>query len=228
MRGRLAPMRSSVKQIYFINSMTSGDPVDVVKGRLKRLIGKLYYSVGITLIASIFPFNYLRKIPSHIDPKKVIVVNLGAGNHRISDDIVSLDGTDYEAVDLVADLTALPLKNNSIHCFCSCGVLEHIPDISPAVKEITRCTQRDGLSIHLIPFLFPYHELPGNYQRLTHSGVATLFGGWTMVEQRNISGPISLLLLIAIECVSTFLTLGSERVKPYACRRQACGGPNNC
>jgi hypothetical protein len=167
--------------------------VDVVKGRLKRLIGKRYYSVEITLIASIFPFNYLRKILSHIDPKKVIVVDLGAGNHRISDDIVSLDGTDYEAVDLVADLTALPFKNNSIHCFCSCGVLEHIPDISLAVKEITRCTQRDGLSIHLIPFLFLYHESPGNYQRLMHSGVATLFGAGRWWN-KDIIGPISLLL----------------------------------
>lgn len=207
------PLRSG--KIYFADSLKSKDSFDSVKGRLKRLLGRLYYQVGVPILGPSFPFNYRRKIFSFVDPQKAVVVDLGAGNHRVSEDIVTLDGVDYEEVDIVADLTALPFKSNSIHCFCSRSVLEHVPDMYQAIDDIKRCTERGGVNIHFIPFLFPYHASPDDYHRLTHTGVAALFREWVMVEQKNTCGPVSLLLLIIIEWLSTLLALGSERAKPY-------------
>lgn len=205
------PIRN--RQIHFITPFHAEDALDVIKNRLKKYLGTAYYTVGVTVLAPSYPFNYRRAIRAHVDPAAALVVDLGCGNHRIDDDIVTLDATDYQAVDIVADLGALPFKDGAIDALCSRSVLEHVPDLPTAAVEIGRCTRRGGLGIHFIPFMFPFHASPHDYTRLTHAGAARLFGPWLLVEQRGTAGPVTLFSICFIECMATLFSFGRQKLK---------------
>lgn len=203
-------------KIYFIRPLVANDALDAIKARLKSLFGRNYYKVGVQIIAPTYPFNYGRAIGRHCDPQTNLVVDLGSGNNRISDHMIAVDAIDYDAVDIVADSAALPFKDESIDGFASRSVLEHLPDLGAAVSEVARCTKPGGLGIHLIPFLFPYHASPHDYQRLTHSGAAQLFRGWSLVEQRNATGPATLFVVCLAEFLAILLSFGVPRLKAAA------------
>ena len=67
----------------------------------------------------------------------------------------------------------------------------------------------------LIPFLFPFHASPSDFQRYTHKGQKILFDGWELLEQFNPTGPVTLALLGIIEFFSILFSLGSEKAKDY-------------
>lgn len=207
------PLRG--QKLYFTDPPDTGDALDSLKHRLKRRLGRLYYSVGVTIVAPTYPFNYRAAIERHCDPAKALCVDIGCGNQRVSEDIICLDMFDYGAVDIVCDLGALPFKPDSVDAFVSRSVLEHVPRISQVVSQLEHCTRHGGINMHLIPFLFPYHASPDDYQRYTHHGAANLFDGWTVCEQRSVTGPATLLLLLTIEFVSSLLSAGNERLRSY-------------
>ncbi len=186
------PIQSN--KIYFIEPFGAHDPLDGIKSRLKKALGKSYYTIGKTLLAPTYPFNYRRAIEKRVSPAQLAVVDVGSGNHRIHDEIVTLDGTDYAAVDIVADLAALPFRSGSLDALCSSSALEHVAELGQTLREIDRCTKPRGLGIHFTPFLFPLHASPHDYMRFTHAGAARLFPDWHVVEQRGTSGPVTLFL----------------------------------
>jgi uncharacterized protein YbaR (Trm112 family) len=204
------PVRNG--KFYFIPSMTQDDELDALKNRLKRVFGKLYYIIGVNVIAPTFPFRYRSEIRRFLN-EDTVVVDLGAGNHRVDEHIITLDGVGYAAIDIVADLRALPFRTGSLDGVASRSVLEHIPSLGKPIDEIKRCTRPGGFSMHLIPFLFPYHASPGDFQRLTASGAAQLFDGWDILEQHNATGPATLFLVCFIEFLAILTSFGSTRVK---------------
>ncbi|NQV20158.1 MAG: methyltransferase domain-containing protein, partial [Rhodospirillales bacterium] len=173
----------------------------------------LYYSIGTTIIAPTFPFSYHRAIRRHIDPSGKIVVDIGSGNTRAHDDIICVDLFGYDEVDIVCDLGKLPFKPNSVDGFTSQSVLEHVPKLPALADRLCQCTRPGGVGLHLIPFLYPYHASPGDFTRLTHTGAAGLFPGWDVVEQTNVTGPVTYFLLGIIEFLAAILSLGSSRVR---------------
>jgi len=209
----LYPVRNA--KIYFTDPPDTSDALDSLKYRLKKLLGRYYYRFGVTIFAPTYPFNYRAAIERHCDPKKELCVDIGCGNQRVGEDIICLDMFDYDAVDIVCDLAALPFAPGSVDVFSSRSVLEHIPAISDVITQLKHCTRQGGINMHLIPFLFPYHASPHDYQRYTHSGAVNLFSGWSLLEQRPVTGPVTLLLLWIIEFGSSLLSAGNERLKSY-------------
>lgn len=207
------PLRGG--KLYFTEPPVTADTLDSLKQRLKKWLGRYYYSIGVTILAPTYPFNYRAAIQRHCDPAIALCVDIGCGNQRISDAVIGLDIFDYEAVDIVCDLGALPFKPDSVDAFASRSVLEHLPDIAKVVSQLKRSTKPGGVSMHLIPFMFPYHASPHDYQRFTHSGAVNLFDGWSLLEQHSVTGPVTLLLLCVIEFVSSLLSAGNERLKSY-------------
>ncbi len=205
------PIRNG--KIYFVQPPQRTDELDRFKGRLKSLLGDWYYRIGIWLIAPTYPFNYAARIRRHLDPSRQIVVDLGCGNHRIDQDVITVDLFDYPAVDVVCDLDALPFQAGSIDGFVSRSVLEHVADPIGLIRQCRRCTRPGGMTIHLIPFLFPFHASPNDFHRYTHQGQQLLFQGWEIVEQTNATGPVTLALLCTIEFASTILSCGWNRLK---------------
>lgn len=67
--------------------------------------------------------------------------------------------------------------------------------------------------MHLIPFLYPFHASPYDFQRYTHKGQQTLFKGWKVIEQTNPTGPVTLGLVSLIEFLSILFSFGQEKIK---------------
>lgn len=202
-------------KIYFIEAPNATDELDIVKYRLKKILGKAYYALGITVFAPTFPFNYRAAVLRFADPEKQLVIDIGAGNHRIDPQIVTIDLFDYAATDIVCDLTNLPFRDESVDAFISRSVLEHVPGLTQICKNLALATRENGLAAHLIPFMFPFHASPHDYQRLTHVGAATLFPGFELLEQRNATGPFTLLTLLLTEVLAVIFSLGNERPKAF-------------
>lgn len=202
-------------KIFFIEVPQVEDDLDSLKSKFKRVLGKYYYKVGIQIFAPTFPFNYLKMIHKYTDPINQIVIDIGSGNHRISEDIFCVDIFDYNAVDIVCDIKQLPFRSDSIDSICSRSVLEHVPQPELVVSDFYRVTKKGGYSIHLIPFLFPFHASPYDFTRFTSKGQEQLFGKFQIIYQTNPTGPVSALLSIFIEFLSIVFSFGQDRIKSY-------------
>jgi SAM-dependent methyltransferase len=202
-------------KVYFVDPPQPGDRLDRLKHRLKQRLGSRYYRIGLDVLAPTYPFDYRGRVLKRLDPSRQIVVDVGCGNHRIHPDVIGLDLVDYDAVDIVCDLAALPFKSETVDAFVSRSVLEHVPDPATVVRQFLRATRPGGIGLHVIPFLFPFHASPHDFQRFTSAGLERLFTGWTVTEQGNATGPVTLALVSVIEFLASLGSVGRERVKPY-------------
>lgn len=73
--------------------------------------------------------------------------------------------------DIYADAAMLPLATESCDCVVLLEVLEHIRNPQAALHEIARVLRPGGKLLLSIPFLYPTHDAPHDYQRLTHHGL---------------------------------------------------------
>jgi len=208
---RVYPHRAG--KLYFTEPSRSEDVSGELKERLKRTFGNVLYRFILPVFGPTYPFSFRRAIRREGDPSKVLVVDVGSGNHRLDDDIVALDGVDYPCVDIVADVTALPFKTDSIDIIASRSLLEHVWPIETALSEMKRCTVPGGANLHLIPFLFPFHASPSDFQRLTHAGAAALFADWSITAQYHVFGPFTLLLVLVSEILALILSFGMPRLR---------------
>lgn len=202
-------------KIYFTEVPERVEELDKLKGFLKKNLGKYYYSIGLKIIAPDYPSGFRKKIRQYTDPSKNIVIDVGCGNQRIDEEIICLDLFDYDVVDIVCDLESLPFKSESIDAFVSQSVLEHLPDPVEVVHGFSRCTKKGGIGVHLVPFLYPFHSSPYDFQRYTHQGMAVLFKDFDVIEQTNATGPVTLFLVCIIEFLSALFSFGQEKIKGY-------------
>lgn len=209
--GAAFPIRNG--RIYFVAVPQRDDDLDRVKGWLKRTFGRAYYTIGVRLLAPTFPFNFARFVTRRVDPAAGIVIDAGCGNHRLHEDIIGADLFDYDAVDVVCSLGALPFRDNAVAAIVTRSVLEHVPAPHAVVSEFRRCTRAGGLNMHLIPFLFPEHASPDDFHRFTVHGQDVLFAGWDLVERTNPGGPVSAALSHFIDVLATVLSANVTAIK---------------
>jgi SAM-dependent methyltransferase len=106
----------------------------------------------------------------------VAVADIGCGEQPLRRMIEELGGK-YTGIDLcqnrqgtvemVADITDVPLPDGSFGLILCTEVLEHIPDTSAAFAELSRLCKAGGAIIITTPFAYPLHEEPNDYVRLT-------------------------------------------------------------
>ena len=202
-------------KIFFTQAPDRDDELDRLKALLKKRLGKYYYTIGVDVIAPDYPVNLGKLIFERLNPKNHIIVDVGSGNRRVHEDIICLDLFDYEEVDIVCDARRLPFAHESVDGVVTRYLLEHVSDPWSIVSGFEACTRLGGLGIHLVPFLYPFHASPHDYHRFTHKGAQLLFQGWELVEQRNVSGPVTLFLLGIIEFLSICLSFGLDKPKRY-------------
>jgi SAM-dependent methyltransferase len=75
----------------------------------------------------------------------------------------------------IADVTGLPLADNSIDLIVAEQVLEHVFDIGAAARELQRVCKTGGMLLIKIPFCLPWHGVPFDFYRCTPSGIRALF-----------------------------------------------------
>jgi SAM-dependent methyltransferase len=80
------------------------------------------------------------------------------------------------------NVTAVPFASESCNCIVCTEVLEHLTEPGKCVDEIHRLLLPGGKAFVSIPFLFPIHADPYDFQRFTDDGLRWLFREFTTLE----------------------------------------------
>jgi SAM-dependent methyltransferase len=101
------------------------------------------------------------------------------------------------APDLLCDVTRVPLPDGKTDCVLCTEVLEHLPDPQACVREAHRLLREQGRLIASVPFLYPVHPDPGDYQRFAPDGLRLLFGAFAEVDILSMGGDLGTIGLLA-------------------------------
>lgn len=73
--------------------------------------------------------------------------------------------------DVFADAARLPFRSDDFDGVVCLEVLEHVPDPAQVVCEIARVLKPGGRAWISMPFLYPLHDAPFDFQRYTEYGL---------------------------------------------------------
>lgn len=100
---------------------------------------------------------------------------------------------------IFSDVTQTPLPKQSVHYIICTEVLEHLPEPQACVDEIHRLLRNGGVVFVSVPFFYPVHADPYDFQRFTEDGLRHLFRDFKSVEvYRMGSYPGTLGLLVEL------------------------------
>lgn len=94
--------------------------------------------------------------------------------------------------DVFGDARSLPFCSNSFDYLFAFDVLEHVADIDDCVAEISRVLIPGGCALVQIPFAYPLHDEPYDFQRLTEHGLRRLAerAGLEVVDLKAVGHPV--------------------------------------
>ncbi|WP_346331071.1 class I SAM-dependent methyltransferase [Prosthecobacter sp. SYSU 5D2] len=98
-------------------------------------------------------------------------------------------------VDFVADVSNLPMADNTYDIVLSTQVLEHVMDPQSVVEEMARVLKPGGALFLTTPQSSPLHNLPWNFFNFTNLGLRLLFdkAGMVVVKEQPQGGHFTLL-----------------------------------
>ena len=145
-------------------------------------------------------------------PRPGRCLNLGAGVRRLGPGVENIDIAPAPMVDIVADIAHLPIADASVARFVCDNVLEHVPDVEAAVREMHRILEPGGIGYVSTPFLYPVHASPSDFHRWTAPGLLMLFKDFELVKIGTRSGPFSTLNVWLCYTFATIFCLGSDKL----------------
>ena len=89
---------------------------------------------------------------------------------------------------IFADVTQTPLVEQCVDCIICTEVLEHLPNPQACVDEMHRLLRVGGVAFVSIPFFYPVHADPFDFQRFTEDGLRHLFRGFKFVDVYRMGG----------------------------------------
>lgn len=124
-----------------------------------------------------------------------LLLNLGGGPVRYSDQEIILNLKPFHNVDLVGDAHAVPVIDDTFDSVICNAVVEHVFEPEKVVKEMIRVLKPGGYLYAEVPFIFFFHGYPNDYRRYTREGVKLLFSDLDIVRTGITNGPVSAMLL---------------------------------
>lgn len=112
---------------------------------------------------------------------------------------VHLDIDDFPGVDIVADAAELPFRANRFNGAICEVVLEHVAEPQKVIDEVWRVLKPGGQCFFIVPFLFPYHGHPSDFQRWSQQGLAQAFQAFDQLEIGIHAGPCSAMVNLLTE-----------------------------
>jgi SAM-dependent methyltransferase len=126
--------------------------------------------------------SHLRNLSNRLHGR---ILEIGSGNRRLEKHLAS--DTRYIALDyppsgqrynvrpdVWGDASALPFGKETMDAVVMLEVLEHLPDPHAALHEASRVMTANGQVVLSFPFLYPIHDSPYDFSRLTHFGLKQL------------------------------------------------------
>ena len=154
------------------------------------------------------------------------VLDIGCSDRwacRYLDPSVRYIGLDYPATsrglygtfpDVYGDARALPFDSETFDAVLLFDVLEHLEAPEAALSEIARVLRHDGVLFIAVPFLYPMHDEPYDFQRLTAYGLRRDLkaAGFQNIDVNPELGPVeSAGLLACIALTAVVIKSASER-----------------
>jgi SAM-dependent methyltransferase len=81
----------------------------------------------------------------------------------------------------VVDVMAMDFDQDFDVVVCA-NVLEHLPEPQRAADGIRRALAPGGIALVTVPMMYPLHDEPGDYWRITEHGLRYLFRDFATVE----------------------------------------------
>ena len=109
------------------------------------------------------------------------LLDVGCGEQPLRDEVedrggrylgIDLDGNAGRRDQVVGSVLALPLRTGRFDVVLCSEVLEHVADTRSALREIARVTRAGGRVVLTLPFVYPLHEEPYDFVRLTPHMIA--------------------------------------------------------
>ncbi len=100
--------------------------------------------------------------------------------------------------DVFADAHRLPICSQVLDAVLIFDVLEHIQEVSTVLGEINRVLKQDGIVIIRIPFLYPLHDTPRDFSRITIYGMRYLASqtGFVVTKELPVGRPLETATLL--------------------------------
>lgn len=123
-------------------------------------------------------------LKQHTTRERTLDVGGGSGPYKkYFPNRVCIDAEAGEGVDFVGDAHDLSrFKDGEFSCVLCTEVLEHLHTPQKALDEIHRVLKPGGTLILTTRFIFPLHNIPGDYFRFTRYGLAHLLRDWSSFE----------------------------------------------
>lgn len=171
------------------------------------LFKAIYYLFGASFVG-----RDARYAIRHISSDKAIL-NLGSGVKKIREDVINVDFFPFANVDVVADITDLPLADQSIDAIICEFVLEHLPNPERVVDEIKRVLKSGGVVYVAVPFVASFHSSPNDFYRWSKQGLRHLMKDFKELDSGIRCGPTAALLYVFSEWLSTIFSFGLSKIQ---------------
>jgi len=190
------------------------------QGPVRVINGVPYPDKASTL--SLLPVSVVgRWLADNADAISGDLLDLGAGNQpfrpwysSISDTVVAVDVAPAPGLDVLSFAAPLPFRDGSFDAVLSTSVFEHVDNIDEAVAEVARTLRPGGRFVITMPFLYPTHEAPYDFWRLTHYGLRSLLQrhGFEVEEIAAQGGPFMLVSHYALGGLAQLLDLLARKL----------------
>jgi SAM-dependent methyltransferase len=140
-------------------------------------------------------------------------------------EIVGFDLPGNEFADLHGQIDALPVEDAAFDVVLCVQVLEHVPDPASAVRELRRVVRPGGRVLASTHGVYPYHPVPEDYWRWTHTGLERLFAdsaSWSSITVTPACGTAATLSML----VAHFVDLWFKRAHVRPLGRPLVAGLN--
>jgi SAM-dependent methyltransferase len=152
-----------------------------------------------------------RALDAALAPLTGRILDIGCSDKRLAS-LVPADcryvGLDYPDTvismyatrpDVFADARQLPFATDTINGVILKDVLEHVREPELALAEISRVLVEKGTLILWMPFMYPIHDAPYDFQRFTEHGFRSRLERYdlSVVEIKPVLSPIETAALLA-------------------------------
>lgn len=109
------------------------------------------------------------------------------------------------AIDIVADVQALPFRDATFDAIVALEVLEHVPKPGTMADEMRRVLKPGGHVLLSTPFVWKMHRTPKDYWRFTRDSLEMIFRAYSSVQVHAVNGARETLMHVLYQYVEVFL-----------------------